>query len=194
MRWLTALVSLAMFVAPGVHGQNSQNAFPTGKVESGKFVVEYVYNYTVRPYDPAVTFNAVPRKDASRATPEDAFIAHFSAMTAKDYDWWLTGWTSESRASIEARNRSMNRNADTWAGIWDKAMKGQSIRMTRRVDSGPFAFIVYRMVDAGGKTTLESMYACKRVGKEWLATEELAEDPMFHHFLEGQRHVTLNVR
>jgi hypothetical protein len=55
-------------------------------------------------------------------------------------------------------------------------------------------FIVYKLVDKVGKTTLASIYACKQVAQKLLATEELAHDLMFPHYPQGERSVTVDVR
>lgn len=182
-------LSLASPVSSAASGH-----FATAAAKPGKFTVEYIYNYVERKYSPEISFSAVARKDASYASPEDAFISHFSAMTAGDYDWWISGWTPDSRASIEARNKRLSRSAKDWQVIWARALKDQRVKMVARVETGPYVFIVYKMFDKAGKLTMYSMYACKKEGDKWLATEELAEDLMFQHFLEKERRVSINVR
>ncbi len=161
---------------------------------AGKFVVEYVYNYTKRTYTPEITFKAIARNDASYASPEQAFVSHYSAMASGDYEWWLSGWTTEAQNGIHQRNVKMNRTARTWQEIWSKALQGETIKLIERVETGPYVFIVYKMFDASGKATMHSIYACKLVKDKWLATDELSEDLMFHHYLEGKDRVTKNIR
>lgn len=168
--------------------------FTTTEPENGKFVVEYEYNYVKKDYKPIVIFESVDKSNLSRNTPEESFIAHFSAMDKKDFKWWLSGWDVESQTKITARNKEKNRTEQSWTEIWEKAMKDQVIKMTQRVETGIYVFIVYEMSDKNGKKTFNSIYVCKKVGNEWLATEELAEDLMFQHYLEGGSKVTLNIR
>lgn len=165
-----------------------------GGTRAGKFVVEYVYNYTKRAYTPEIVFKAVTRNAASYATPEQAFISHYSAMASGDYEWWLSGWTTEAQGGIQQRNARMNRTAKNWQEIWSKALRGETIKLVERVETGPYVFIVYKMFDERGKATMQSIYACKLVKDKWLATEELSEDLMFHHYIEGKERVTINVR
>lgn len=165
-----------------------------GSAHTGKFVVEYVYNYTKRAYTPEIVFKAVAGKDASYATPEQAFIAHYSAMAAGDYAWWLSGWTTEAQSNIQLRNVKMNRTAKSWQEIWSKALRGETIKLVERVETGPYVLIVYKMFNESGKVTMHSIYACKLVKDKWLATDELSEDLMFHHYIEGKEKVTINVR
>lgn len=165
-----------------------------GSARTGKFVVEYVYNYTKRAYTPEIVFKAVTRKEASHATPEQAFISHNSAMAAGDYEWWLSGWTTEAQSGIQQRNARMNRTAKTWQDIWSKALRGETIKVIERVETGPYVLLVYKMFNESGKATMHSIYACKLVKDKWLATDELSEDLMFHHYIEGKERVTINVR
>lgn len=178
---------------------SNQNAtaseqFTTAEPKNDKFVVEYVYNYVKKDYKPIVIFKSVDKADLSRNTPEESFIAHFSAMDKKDFKWWLSGWDVESQTKITARNKEKNRTEQSWTEIWEKAMKDQVIKMTQRVETGIYVFIVYEMSDKNGKKAFNSIYVCKKVGNEWLATEELAEDLMFQYYLEGSSKVTLNIR
>jgi hypothetical protein len=185
--------ALAAALALGGGAAAAQD-FATSGPERGKFVVEYVYNYVSRHYVRPVQVVPVDAGAADYSSPERAAIAHFSAMRAGDYDWWLSGWDAASQAQIEARNAELGRTADDWAGIWAKAMKGESVFLLERVETGPYVFIVYEMRNADGEVTLRSIYACKRVGGEWRATQDLAQDPMFHHYLKGKQRVILNVR
>lgn len=172
----------------------ANDVFPTGKAEAGKFTVEYVYNFVSKPYTPEVQFKSVSKKDASYLSPEEAFIAQFSAMVNEDYKWWLSGWNDPSQKEIESRNKQMKRNADTWTKVWRDAMKGQTIKLIKKVETGPFVFINYKMFDHDGKETLSSLFVCKNEAGKWFATEELSTDLMFHHFLKGEARVVLNVR
>lgn len=165
-----------------------------GATQAGKFVVEYVYNYTKRAYTPVIVFKPVTRNTASYATPEQAFVSHYSAMASGDYEWWLSGWTAEAQSGIQQRNARMNRTAKSWQEIWSKALRGETIKLVERVETGPYVFIVYKMFNESGKATMHSIYACKLVKDKWLATDELSEDLMFHHYIEGKERVTINVR
>lgn len=169
-------------------------AFETKPPESGQFVVEYLYNYTRRDYVPPARMQPVARAAASYATPEDAFVAQMSAMQSGDYDWWLAGWTADSRAQIVARNAQLKRTGRDWAEIWKKGFAGQEVRLLQRADTGPYVFVVYGLFDDKGDKTFEGIFVSERVAEQWLATQALAEDPMFHHYLDGTNRVRLNVR
>lgn len=168
--------------------------FPTGKAEPGKFTVEYVYNFISTTYTPEAQFKSISKEEASYSSPEEAFIAQFSAMINEDYAWWLSSWNSLSQDEILDRDKKQNRTAESWTKIWKKAMSGQTIKLIKKIETGPFVFINYKMLDHTGKETFNSLYVCKNDAGKWLATQELASDLMFHHFLEGKSKVVINVR
>ena len=172
----------------------AETLFNTTPAEKGQFIVEYIYNYVIRKYDPAVKFKPITREKVSYGTPEECFIAHFSAMYAGDYEWWLSGWDKESQELLKEQDKKMNRTPDDWPEIWRKAMKDDEIKLIERVETGPYVFIVYKMFDQKGIPTFHSMLACRIADGFWKATQELARDPMFHHFASGKDRVKLNVR
>lgn len=189
LRWL--VVAVIIFLP---YTSFASDAYPTGKAEAGKFTVEYVYNFVSKPYTPEVLFEPVSKKNASYSSPEESFIAQFSAMANEDYKWWISGWNEQSQKEIEARNKQMKRNADSWTKVWKGAMKGQTIKLIQKIETGPYVLINYKMFDHDGKETLNSLFVCKNEAGKWLATEELSTDLMFHHFLKGEARIVLNVR
>jgi hypothetical protein len=184
----------AVLLALPLSSAQAADPYATAQPKTDKFVVEYVYNYVEKPYAGELVFAAVDKAKISRKTPEDSFMAHFSAMTHKDYKWWLAGWDEASQKSINQRNKEKNRTEAFWTKAWENAMKDQVIKVTKRVETGPYVLIVYKMFDKSNKETFNSIYVSKKFGEEWLATEELAEDLMFQHYLDGKDRVTLNIR
>ena len=73
-------------------------------------------------------------------------------------------------------------------------MNEQTIRFMERVETGRYVFIVYKMFNDKGEVTFHAINVFERQGERWLATQDLAEDQMFHHYLEGKQRVTRNVR
>ena len=178
--------SLSLFAQDG--------RFPATAPVQDRFVVEYVYNFWKQTYRPAVAFKPVAKADASLATPEDCFVHQWSAMAAQDFEWWMSGWDESSREMMDARNKKMDRSPEFWEERWGMAMKDHRILLVERVDTGSYAMLIYKMQNKLGETTMHSMHVCKQVGLKWYATQELAEDLMQHHYLEGKRRVTINVR
>lgn len=189
---IKTILIITIIVFPYTGYTNS--IFPTGKVETGKFTVEYVYNFVSKTYTPEVQFKTISKEKASYQSPEEAFIAQFSAMINEDYTWWLSSWNALSQEEISARDKKQNRTADSWAKIWKDAMNGQTIKLVKKIETGPFVFINYKMLDHTGKETFNALYVCKNEAGKWLATQELASDLMFHHYLEGKSRVVINVR
>lgn len=196
MMGISRLTRVALIVAFSLAGVsvNAAGPYKTSKPRPGKFTVEYVYNYTSRKYTPPIRIDYVKRDQVSRVTPEDASIAHFSAMAARDYDWWLSGWNPVSRSTLESRDRDKKRTPGDWQTLWEGAMKDMTVMLLEKVETGPYVFMVYDLRDRQGKTAMHSIYALRKDGDNWLGTVELAEDLMFHHYTKGTPKVRLNVR
>jgi hypothetical protein len=188
------ILAAVLLMGTGLPSSAQNSRFPATKPVQDRFVVEYVYNFWKQTYQPTVVFKPIAKADASLASPEDCFMHQWSAMAAQDFEWWMSGWDEASQEMMAARNKKMKRGPEFWEERWGLAMKDQRILLVERVDTGPFAMLIYKMQDKLGETTMHSMHICKQVGLQWYATQELAEDPMQHQYLEGKRRVTINVR
>ncbi len=168
--------------------------FPSAKPESKRLVVQHVYDYVRHVFEPAHAMKPVARQQASYTTPEDAFVALYSAMYAGDHAWWSSSWDKESRALMASRDKKLARSPDAWTKAWKKQLQGRRVYITERVDSGRYAFVVFELRDAAGKVSFRSMSTFKPDGKRWWATQELARDAMFHHYLKGTSPVSIRIR
>jgi hypothetical protein len=137
---------------------------------------------SVRPYTAAPTVIPVLKAQSSWATPEDSLVAHVSAMLAGDHAWWLSGWTTSSRLRHQEDDTKQGRTPADWQRIWDQATARQTFSLVARVDYGPYALLHFRMLGSRGETTLQSLYVCKREGGRWLATNDLATDPVMTRY------------
>lgn len=166
--------------------------FPTAKPEKAQFRMEYVYNFTRMPYQPAVIITPVKPANATYSTPEEAFISQFSAMLAGDFDAWLGGWSAESQKTIQERNRTMGRGPAFWRQVWERSLKGKQINLVERLESGLYVMLVYTLTvpAEGNREDFRSMQVFRKKENKWEATMDLAEDKLFHHYSEGQPRVS----
>jgi hypothetical protein len=171
--------------------------YPTGPGQVKQFVVENIYTYERLVYSPAIVIQRVVRDKASYATPEQALVSHLSAMLAGDYEWWLSGWDKGSQKYLDERSKQVNRTPADWRALWAKALVGDQIVLTERLETGPFGpyvMLVYVLRDKAGKDTFKTTYVAKLEAGRWVATQELAEDPLFHYYESGRDRVTVTVR
>ena len=170
--------------------------YPTAPAEERQFVFEHVYNYKRMRYQPPVTIQPVIRDRATYATPEQALTAHVSAMQAGDYDWWLADWDEASRAFLIERMAVLKQTPAFWREAWARVLQGPVV-LVERIDSGPFGpyvMLIYSVRDKGGKETVRSAFVARYENGRWVATQELAADPFFHHYESGQDRVSVTVR
>jgi hypothetical protein len=154
--------------------------FKVAPARKGQIRVEHVYHFTAMPYDPPHVVTPAPqRKDASHATPEDAVIAHFSAMYARDEAWFESTWAKESQQQMKARDAAENRPAGFWAETWGRVLKDRKVHLTARIESGDFVLIEYKLVSVPeAQTAFEDTVVVRKEGVRWVLTQELAADPV----------------
>jgi hypothetical protein len=171
--------------------------YPTTEPEQKQFTFERVFTYRRMSYKPPIVIQRIPRSSASNATPEQAFAAQISAMLAGDYDWWLSNWDANGQKFHKERNQQMQRSPAEWRNIWDRALRGQQVRMTERVVTGPFGpyvMLLYEMHDTDDKLTLKSNFVAKEEAGRWVATLDLSEDPLYQYFDLGKDKVSVTER
>jgi hypothetical protein len=171
--------------------------YPTAPAEDKQFVLERVYNYRRLVYKPSILIQRVTRDQASEATPEQAFAAQMAAMQSGDYEWWLSTWDKASQKFQIERSAQAKRTPADWRAIWDKALRGQQIKLIERVQTGtlgPYVMLIFEMSDASGKPTYKSNYVSKEEAGRWVATLDLAEDPLFQFYEGGKDKVSITVR
>jgi hypothetical protein len=163
--------------------------FPTTAPTLSKVVVENEYQFNARQYSPPVEVQAVRRDGARYDTPESAAIAGISAMAAGDFDWFRSTWDEASRAQMEARDRQMKQDPAFWVKAWKGAFADRRIELTARIDTGEYVLIAYRLVPRNpasaapnGNAPVELVVALKSDAGNWMATQELAADPVLAHW------------
>lgn len=140
------------------------------------------FKYREQEYDPPVVIRrAVPKSERRQSTPEEAMISRVSAMMAQDYDWWLETWDAESRQLTIENNLAQGRSAEYFLQWWGDTFRFANVALTRRVETGPYVVITYRLVtpsglDAGDGIEFPSIF--HQVDDRWLATLDLRRDPL----------------
>ncbi len=161
-------------------------AYATAAPAEGKVVVEEHYPFTVKRYSPAVEVKPVSRESASYDTPEAAAVSGISAMFAKDFGWFRSTWDQASNALMDERDKAMKRGPEFWMAAWEKAFKNRKALLTERVETGDYVFILYKLVDEAKRAVagdapnqdIELITVLKLQDGKWLATQEMAQDPV----------------
>jgi hypothetical protein len=176
-------VALAQIKAPPAP------VFPTTAPTLSKVVVENEYQFSARQYSPPVEVQVVRRDSASYDAPESAAIAGISAMAAGDFDWFRSTWDEASRAVLETRDRQMKQDPAFWVKTWKGAFTDRRIELTARIDTGEYVLIAYRLVPRNaapaapnGNAPVELVVVLKSDNGKWMATQELAADPVLAYW------------
>jgi hypothetical protein len=170
--------------------------FPTAPAEDKQLIFERVYNYRRLVYKPSIVVQRVTRDQASEATPEQAFAAQLSAMQSGDYEWWLSTWDKASQKFQIERSAQVKRTPADWRAIWDRAYRGQQVKLIERIQTGPlgpYVMLVYEMA-ASGQPAYRSNWVSKEEAGRWVTSLDLSADPIFQFYDSGKDKVSITVR
>jgi hypothetical protein len=170
----------------------AEDRFPGSPPRNHQVVMEMVYEYTIRDYAPPVRVAVVPRDASSTATPEDAAIAHLSALQSLDYEWWSSLWTESSLVKMAEIDKAEKRGREFWIEAWERAFRGRAFELTQRLDTGDYVIIVYR--EQGRPDAYPLKVVLKHEKEGWRATQDLSADPVLHHWNEGDARLRNVVR
>jgi hypothetical protein len=185
---------LFIFLPFVVHGASEaipEPIFKTTPPKKEKVMVEDLYFFTVKEYLPPVKVEFVKRSEASYENPEMAAISYISAMALKDFEWARSTWTKESQNILEERDKSLNQTPEFWINIWEKTFKNKKVELTTRVETGEYVLIGYKITpetkisnepNERTKEDIELVAVLRKYEGIWLATQELAKDPVLHYW------------
>lgn len=194
---LSALYLGFYLIVTTVAAELPEPIFNVSPPQRGQVIVEHVYEYKVLRYSPPVRIKLIKeRKQTSYETPEETVIAHFSSMFAKDYDWFLEGWTKEAQRKMEAQDKASKRSPDFWVKTWDKVLKQRQVQFVTRIETGNYVIIAYKLVaTSGSQPDFESTVVVKQVPDgRWLKTYELAADPVPLYWQKPDSRVRKRIR
>jgi hypothetical protein len=165
----------------------AQAPYKTSAPEKQKVVEELVYYYEVSSYTPPIPVDVT--KTANASTPEGAAMQLLEAMHSLDFDRWLRLWTPESQELMKSQYKKNGTGPDVFKNGWSKAFSGHSVSLTKKIETGPYVIIVATLSPVGGAATtpaqpIEMQFVLKQVNGAWMATQELASDPVLNSWKE----------
>jgi hypothetical protein len=147
--------------------------FPANKSETQEVVVEQIYRFQVRHFEPPVGVQPVAKAKAGYATPEDALIAQCSAMLAGDYEWWLTGWDKAGKEAVAKRG------GEYWKKNWSDLLGARTFVLLQRAETDGAVIFEYKL---DPPPTIQELRQGTMVFRQedgrWANTRALAEDPV----------------
>lgn len=173
--------------------------YKTGNPVEKQMTVVDVYNYREIMYDPPIVVNLVSKKERHNGTPEEAMISRVSAMMTLDFEWWLETWDSTSRKEILENDRKAGRTKEYWIQWWKDSFGFARIMLIRRIESGPYVILTYRLTNEQGKDVgrnIEYPSVFHSINKKWYSTVELASDPLIPKspWVTGNKEENMTVR
>ena len=185
------LFGFVYLAGPLYAGELSEPPFDVSQPVKKEITREYVYYFDVMEYIPPVKVELVSnRSDARQDNPENALISGISAMYAKDYEWWINTWDSDSREMMREGDKVKGRSPDFWTKAWKNFLKDKEAILTHRVETGDYVIIGYNLVSKKKDVkTYEWDMVLKKQGEEWFSTQDLMEDPVAHGWRNPEKNV-----
>jgi hypothetical protein len=165
-----------------------QLLYKTSAPEKQKVVEELTYYYEVSSYTPPIPVDVT--KTANASTPEGAAMQLLEAMHSLDFDRWLRLWTPESQELMKSQYKKNGTGPEVFKNGWAKAFAGHTVALTKKIETGPYVIIVATLSPVGGAASaapaqpIEMQFVCKQVSGTWMATQELAADPVLNNWKE----------
>jgi hypothetical protein len=165
-----------------------QSLYKTSAPEKQKVVEELTYYYEVSSYAPPVPVDVT--KTANANTPEGAAMQLLEAMHSLDFDRWLRLWTPESQELMKSQYKKNGTSPDVFKNGWSKAFAGHSVALTKKIETGPYVIVVATLSPVGGAASaapaqpVEMQFVIKQVNGAWMATQEMAADPVLNNWKE----------
>src|SRR5436305_9387685 len=166
----------------------AQAPYKTSAPEKQKVVEELTYYYEVSSYTPPIPVDVT--KTANASTPEGAAMQLLEAMHSLDFDRWLRLWTPESQELMKSQYKKNGTGPEVFKNGWAKAFAGHTVALTKKIETGPYVIIVATLSPVGGAASastaqpIEMQFVCKQVNGIWMATQELASDPVLNNWKE----------
>ena len=154
-------------------------SYPSSDRVQREFVVEYLYDYAFSAYTPAVSLPVITADKYERDTPEHAVVALFAAMRSGDYDNWVKGWDQTGQKQLEADAKNQKQDASFWRKLWTEAFTGtKDVKLIDRIETQSQYVILD--VSLTGTNLTHVPTVLKRVGNDWLATNDLSVNPILY--------------
>ncbi len=189
MTSVAAALALVLSAATSLLAQTRTPAEPMFRTAAPvvkKIVVEDEFGFALRRYDPPVDVTAVDRSAAKNDTPEATTIAMLSAMSRGDVPWFRSLWDAESAGILAADDKTHSRDDAFWIATWARALRDRRIVLTNRIESGDYVLIAYDLVPLQANYQPEDVIhletPLKLQNGRWLATQELASDPVLQYW------------
>jgi hypothetical protein len=126
-------------------------------------------------------------------------------MAAKDFDWFRATWTKDAQKLMEESDKAQHQTPEFWMALWEKTFKDRSVELTQRVETGDYVIVAFRIIPNPSGSAPEAQGTPTRQGIElhlvlrnedstWLATQELADDPVLNYWKTPDKVVKRLVR
>ena len=81
---------------------------------------------------------------------------------------------------MDRQDKEQGHDTAFWTGAWARAFRGARVELTTRIETGEFVLIAYRLVPLANAATepIDLVTVLKPLDGRWVATQELADDPV----------------
>ena len=168
-------------------------AYVAQSSQEHKVSITYRYTYEERIFTPPLVVESLAANARTFMSPESTMIARASAMKELDYAGWLATWDQPSQLQMEQRAKQAGLKLSDVVDQWRGILKAGQIMMVRRIQTGQFVILTYRIVDSSrrdiGQLELPSVFHL--VGDQWLGTQELSTDELLLEspWITGTQHI-----
>jgi len=145
--------------------------------------VEFKYEEAEYANNSKIEYIAIDK--AKYDTPENAMIARFSALAAKDIQWWRGQWESVEQADLSLSHLMANGATEKQiVNRWGNITEFNHIRLIRRITFNNYAIVTYQVVSKSKqskKNKFEIPAVFKKIRGAWKVSSDLSKSPLIAH-------------
>src|SRR6267142_3360293 len=171
--------------------------------------VETVWRFSETAFVEPIPVSSLARTDAKTETPESAAVSQISAMYAKDFDWWASGWDEDSRRSLLGDRTESGRTKEgsmrDWINAWAQ-LSDTVAYLVAKAETPDFVIIAYEFRKANAKGKIGTVGRDQQLNQEgvmrnrlcflrsngkWVQSNRFAAHPVWRLWRSGMTRETV---
>lgn len=180
-----ALVPLVLCIACPVKAQDmlwTSPSYPASAPKKIEIKIETHFNYhQFTPVKQPQKLRLLQQKYASLATPEEALVSRFSAISSLDYPWWLNTWQQSSKQKALAFFQQKGLDKNYWLNAWEKQFVGRDIRLKHKIIYQDYVVFIYNVAEPSGKDGYFDLpVVFHQEANQWLVSLDLSQNELLN--------------
>lgn len=160
-------------------------SFPAKSTEGVFDGDKLIFNLIEATYIPEYKIKYIDKALKNEGTVESAVVSRFSAIAARDLEWWKSSWASEeesqeSLAIVLSSGVNVNSLLERWGNIADF----NDLSLVRKVSYQDYRIVTYRITSKESDKQMQAVelpIVLKKNKNSWKVTSDLSRSSLMGH-------------